>query len=539
MTLMFVTWIAYSQDVGYNEINGNNIKTSLLANGSLFKGDGVSFSNFIVPFDDNQMEISTIFTAGIWMGGIDPDESISTAYITYPSSISAQYIPGPINSGELEVDLNKVWKVTRTEIEAHILDFQDGIIDGPLSDGIEQWPANGNIFYTPSLPIDQELAPYFDADTNGIYNPDKGDYPIIGNDLANVIPEQILFTIFNTNSFYFSLEVEIHAMMYALNCDENEALQNTIFTRHKIINKSPITYRDFKLSYWQDPALGCYIDDFIGCDTTLNAFFTYNKNELDGDANGDCPGGTSTFNNNPPVHSTLLLNQKMESLLVTYNGSVGSMPEETADPANNQQYYLNMSAKFRDGTPMTVGGIGFDKTSTDFTNYAFHDDPNDPNGWSMSPDSIEYADPRALANTGIESFQPGQVHTLDIAHIYTNDLASNNLENVTNAKADIQSIQAVYDGKFEGPCTFTTNTNQIELDHIKVYPNPSTGTFYISQAGEFDSYMLTDNLGRIITTGSVNIDLTQVKVSVAKGTYILKLEHKETSEQLQKTLIVQ
>lgn len=540
LSFLFASSFIYSQDVGYNDINGNNIKTGMHANGSMFFNEDLNDRNFIVPYVPGQVERSTIYASGIWMSGLDPSGFLVTAYVEYANSFSEQYSAGPLNASDLNVDFNRVWKVTKSEIIAHILDFQDGTIDDPLSDNIEQWPARGNSFYNPLIP-NQNLAPFFDANLNGIYDPNFGDYPIIGNDLINVIPEEMLFTIINTNdpSFDFPPTVEVHALMYALNCEENPVLENTLFTRHKFYNMGDVPYQNFKFSYWQDADLGCHTDDYIGCDTTLNSFFTYNEDEIDGNDLGNCSDSVNTYSENPPVQSTVFLNQKMESFIVIHNASFGSAPEATTDPVIANQYYNYMNGQFLDGTPMTKGGYGYNPESTDYTDYAFHDDPNDTQGWSMRSSSIPSGDPRALSTAGLDIFQPGQIFTLDLAHIFTSVPSSDNIESVTDAKVDMQSVQALYDSKYDGTCAISTSTNQLQLDHIKVYPNPSNGTFYIAQNREFDSYILTDNLGRVITTGAINSDLTQVNINAAKGTYILKLENTKTGKQLQKVVVVQ
>ena len=541
LSLLISSASMFSQSSGFNEVSENNITTGMHSNGNLFFSEGLTDGYFIAPNTANEPQKTTIYSSGLWMGGIDPVGNLSSAVVAYDGNDFEQYISGPLNASEIDISFDKVWKVTKSEILAHLLDFQDGNIDNPLSSGIEQWPGNGNAFYTPALPVDQTLAPYYDADANGVYNPNKGDFPIIDYDLIDVIPEELLFTIYNANNFVFSvpLKVEVHAMMYTFNCEENEVLQNTVFTRHKVINKNTAPYQNFKVSLWQDVDLGCSTDDYMGCDSTLNAFFAYNADLIDGDSSGSCPGGINSYEENPPVQSTVFLNQKMESFVVTYNPNLTNAPGGTYEPSSEQQNYENMNGRNRDGTPITIGDFGYNPESTDITKYAFHDDPNDTNGWSMLSDSLSSGDVRSLANAGLETFQPGQIFTLDMAHIFTRVETSNNVETVIDAKLDMQSVQTLYNAKFEETCAISTSVDQLQLDHIKVYPNPSNGTFYISQTGEFNTYMLTDNLGRIITTGAINGDLTQVKTSVAKGTYILKLENKETGEQLQKTLIIQ
>jgi hypothetical protein len=49
----------------------------------------------------------------------------------------------------------------------------------------------------------------------------------------------------------------------------------SLFSRYKLINKSSNTYEDFFISMWFDPDLGNGSDDFVGCDTLDDIFFTW------------------------------------------------------------------------------------------------------------------------------------------------------------------------------------------------------------------------------------------------------------------------
>lgn len=534
--------LAQVQSQSFNEINVNNIKTGMHSNGNLFFDEGFNSGNFQIV-DSGLNPASTIFGSGVWISGINLSGNIKAAYVSYSGANPEEYTPGPINQDILGTNSDQVWKVTKEDIEAHILDFVDGTIDEEPSDNIIEWPAAGNVFYSPALPTDQLLAPFFDADQNGVYDPYLGDYPIIGigNETIGKIPSVMLFTIFNSDHPSFSTfpQVEIHTLMYAFGCtaSEGNVLNNTIFTRHKIINKASESYRGFKYALWQDSDLGCHTDDLIGCDTTLNAFFTYNEDSVDGNPGTSC-GGTSTFGENPPVQSSVFLNQKMESFYAYYNAGVGDIPTAAQDPNDEYEYYQNMNGVFNDGTPITIGGNGYNPGSTDVTKYVYHGDPNDPNEWSMIANNIPSNDPRVVASTGLESFEPEQILTVDLAHIYTSVATSNNIETVTDAKIDIANVQALYDQNFEGACGIVNSTEHLKFDHIKVFPNPSQGVFYISQSDEFDRFILSDKLGRTITTGIVDETTTEVKADVTTGVYLLRLVNENNGLQVHRKLII-
>lgn len=50
----------------------------------------------------------------------------------------------------------------------------------------------------------------------------------------------------------------------------------SIYSKYKLINKSSKSYQDFFISLWFDPDVGNAGDDFVGCDTLKDIFYSYN-----------------------------------------------------------------------------------------------------------------------------------------------------------------------------------------------------------------------------------------------------------------------
>jgi len=50
----------------------------------------------------------------------------------------------------------------------------------------------------------------------------------------------------------------------------------SVYSKYKLINKSNTTYNDFFISFWFDPDIGNAGDDFVGCDTVDDVFYSYN-----------------------------------------------------------------------------------------------------------------------------------------------------------------------------------------------------------------------------------------------------------------------
>lgn len=151
------------------------------------------------------------------------------------------------------------------------------------------------------------IAPFVDVDSDGVYNPHNGDYPDILGDMA-------LYCIYNDNYDYYQngtvqhtetggapLGVEIHCMLYGFNAPDDEILNNTLFMRQWIYNRSANDYHNVYVGSWTDFDIGYAQDDYVGCNVTNGYFYGYNASPVDG--NGE-PGSYGT---NPPARNMTLI----------------------------------------------------------------------------------------------------------------------------------------------------------------------------------------------------------------------------------------
>ena len=70
--------------------------------------------------------------------------------------------------------------------------------------------------------------------------------------------------------------LEVHAMVYAFDAPNDEALSNTIFVNYKFFNRSTNDYHDTYLGLWNDWDIGYAWDDYVGCDVQRGSSFAYN-----------------------------------------------------------------------------------------------------------------------------------------------------------------------------------------------------------------------------------------------------------------------
>ena len=159
---------------------------------------------------------------------------------------------------------------------------------------------------------DQGLAPFFDENQNGIYEPHFGDYPIIeirGCEELSILPQygdQMIFWIYNdaggvhseTGGIPIQMEIQVEAFAY----ETNDEINNMTFYRYKLINRALDQIDSCFFAMWIDPDLGCHLDDYIGCDTARSMMYVYNSDALDGESScSDCGSGVNTYCTDIPI----------------------------------------------------------------------------------------------------------------------------------------------------------------------------------------------------------------------------------------------
>ena len=91
------------------------------------------------------------------------------------------------------------------------------------------------------------------------------------------------------------MEVQVNAFAYQTNDERNDMT----FYQYKLINKATEDILDFYFSFWVDPDLGCYKDDYFGYDKETNIAYIYNQDAVDGDGS-DC-NGVKAYEDNIPM----------------------------------------------------------------------------------------------------------------------------------------------------------------------------------------------------------------------------------------------
>ncbi len=434
----------------------NNVRARLLAGGDVWwDGDD---GRYIVPKVEPGSGIperSSIFAGAVWLGGVDPAGNLKVAAQTYGSANgSTDFWPGPLtdDEGTVETDTcarwDKFFTVDGSEIDEHLKNYlvaeQEGEDMDPdeIPEGVKGWPAIGNPYFFDihrfELPFTaQGLAAFQDQDGDGLYDPTKGDYPRIeirGCD-APQYPDQMIFWIYNdaggvhteSQGDAIQMEIQVQAFAYA----SQDELNDMTFQRYKLINRAIESIDSMFFAMWVDADLGCFDDDYIGCDTSRSLMYIYNQDALDGQTGCDC-GGVNTYCDEIPILGVDYFRGPldengdelgMSSFTYYNNAAYCDPPPGTTDPGIASEFYNYLSGSWQDGTPFTQGGLAYNQGSTDLINYAFTEEPNDQTGWSMCSEGVGCGDRRTVQASGPFKLDPGAVNELIIGVVWTPDIA--------------------------------------------------------------------------------------------------------------------
>jgi hypothetical protein len=576
VTLLIAALCCFSQ-IGFSQvncpepsahanINANNINAKISNGGYLFRGNDVgngdNYGAFQVPYANSESP-ATIFAAGLWLGGytgLPNNPILKMSSVDYGSG-SDGYFPGPLTDvGTIGVDTctnwNKIWTVTKAEIEAHILDIEDnGVIDNPIS-SILGFPCKGNDNFFDvngfDLPDEstssQGFALFVDnVDPSGlipneidVYEPHLGDFPtpIRGGVDGPVIPSQMSWCVFNDLRSTSPGRLEIQLTTWAVEDSNTPVLDNTIFTSYRIINRGQDPIDSFHVGVWLDFDLGCPTDDFIGSDPCLNTFYAYNQDLVDGGANGDCPAGISTYGIEPPVQAVTFLGTKMDHFMAYNNAAINNPPLATTSPTTPTEYFNYLSGSWKDGTPLTEGGSGYNPMSSDSADHAFPGNPNNLTEWSMESTLSSGGDVRAIASTSQDdlgfpdlidmSLSPQEILETTIAWSFHQGNGYDRLENVDLMLAEVEQLGDWYEDRlgYVPRCEEISSNNNIDFGkNISLFPNPNNGTFELDfPHGEISQVQVFDVSGKLIweKIEAVENSVTIYLQNIANGIYFLK-----------------
>ena len=318
------------------ELNINNVRALINGYGNMWY-DGAQ-AQYHLPKNSNTCPL---FCAALWIGGTDVNDQLRIAALRFGSE-GDDYWPGPLKiNGTASIDLpvcnayDKHWIITKADVTAlkqHFSYDTNNIVvrnsdpGEDISEVILNWPAHGD-----GDDLTSYLAPFYDADGDGVYNPYNGDYPYydFDNDLCprtlkakypdrptisipsmeethgggitgSILSDQVLkgdqtiWWVFNdmgnthTETQGQPIGLEIRAQAFAFST--NNKINDMTFYSYEIINRSTYELRETYFSQWVDPDLGYAFDDFVGCDVRRGLGYCYNGQAQDNPGSGSYTG---------------------------------------------------------------------------------------------------------------------------------------------------------------------------------------------------------------------------------------------------------
>ena len=447
------------------DIDVNNVRARILNGGDMW-WDLNSVAKYEIPkvTDPNGIRKNSMFAGAIWVGGLDVGGNLKMAAMTYRQS-GSDYFPGALDTSTGEVEksrctyYDKVWKVNREDIEKTVIDYTTA------TDDILNWPGNGD----QSAGEPKILAPFFDANANGIYDPSLGDYPILDptrpadRNRPEDQPDQMLYFIYNdkgnihseTGGIPIGIELQTIAFAFATNDEVN----NMTFYKTKITNRSFDEIRDCYFGQWVDADLGNYSDDYVGVDVKRNLGFCYNGDDDD--------EGILGYGLNPPSVGTTFFEGPRDSAgneigltkFVYYNNDFSV----NGNPTTAEHYYGYLRGIWKDGSPITEGGNGYQTGA--ITSYMFPGDPTSPSQWHEKSAGNTPGDRRYLQSAGPFNLKPGAVNYVTVGVVWSRTTSGGATGSLNLLRLASDKAQKLFNNKFQildGPPAPTLQIQELD-----------------------------------------------------------------------------
>lgn len=322
----------------------NDVSALIEQGGSLFQNRSASpaVAAYEIPRGSG---LTAIYAGALWMGGTDVNGQLKLAGLRYrqgndfwagPLTVdpgSGNYDPSNAvgddairDFGEANIDpdqcqaYDQFYTIRKAEVIRYTIWWncqQDPTAEGcdeinsPTTDElnrINNWPAHGDV----SLGQDYWLAPFYDNDNNGNYDPAAGDTPwyddILGRDdiqcgidrRISLFGDETHWWVFNdkgnihteTQGDPIGMEIRAQAFAFATNDEVNRMT----FFNYELINRGTQTLFDTYFSQYLDADIGNYTDDYVGCDVSRGLGYAFNGDNFDED-----DGGRPGYQDNPPA----------------------------------------------------------------------------------------------------------------------------------------------------------------------------------------------------------------------------------------------
>lgn len=546
----------------------NDVKAWIENGGNMFQNRQANIAAYEIPkAGPGEVKHFAIFAGALWMGGTDVNGQLKLAALEYrrgndfwPGPLSVTSGSGNYQHGSVQGDnvtrdhgagtitpdqciaYDKFFVISKAEVIAFSAWWEGANGGGepaekPSNDVMQRitnWPAHGNI----ALGQDYYLAPFYDNDGGGTYNPLlEGDYPwyddILGKDdikcgadrRVSLYGDQTYWWVFNdkgnihTETQGEPIGMEVRAQAFAFATDDE--INRMTFYNYEMINRGTQTLKDTYFSQFLDADLGNPQDDYAGCDVSRGLGYVYN-----GD-NNDETNGQVGYGLNPPAigvdffegpykdpdhklngyypnnlamaldsggivykgigigyDDDIVDNERFGMTRFTYFTGQGAVYPYT-DPANAVEYYNFMKGKWANGSDLTYGGQGFGGTV--LSTYMFPGD-SDPLGWAtkgaITNDNWDEQsannpakDRRFVQSAGPFTLKPGAVNNITVGIVYGRGFDGDLFSSVRALKRADTKAQALFNvcfKIFDPPMAPKLTIQELNNELILMLDNPGT-----------------------------------------------------------------
>jgi hypothetical protein len=502
---------------GLRDLAWNNVKALIETGGSMWQNRSLSRAAYEVPKGGG---VSSIYAGALWMGGISPDQQLKLAAVRFRTE-GNDYWPGPLtNDGTASVtettceQYDRFFVSLRQDAQKHRAYFDciaaggsDCATDYAIPGYFYEYPAIGNT----AAGQDLYLAPFYDYDQDGFYNPQNGDYPWYDflreincaerrrEDIVPLYGDQTYYWIFNdkgnahTESQGQPIGMEIRAQAFAFT--SNDEVNNMTFYNYVLINQGSQTLTETYFGSWVDPDLGTSTDDYVGCDVQRGLGYCYNGDAFDEPTSSSLGYGANppavgvdffegpyqdTDNKDNPLTTDIIDAIDQDGIpykglgigygdgvidnerfgmrkFVYYNNSQNPVNGEPALPSH---FYNYMRGFWKNGQRMNYGGNGASGANvTDIaSDYMFPDD-TDPlhwgtggiitDDWSEESEGNPPNDRRFIQAAGPFTLKPGDYNNITLGVVWAKANSGDPFESVRLLREFDDKAQSLFDNCFE------------------------------------------------------------------------------------------
>ncbi|MDP2176687.1 MAG: hypothetical protein Q8K70_12330 [Bacteroidota bacterium] len=494
------------------DLDINNVRTRILNGGDMWWD--LNNPKYEIPkvSDANSIRKHSLFAGALWIGGLGRgDGNLRMAAMTYRQR-GNDFWPGTLDVNNVSTDASRceswdrMFKVTREEL---LRQQNSGNTD--IAKGILEWPAYGN----PNVPFatgqTTDLAPFFDLDQNGFYDPTQGDYPILDptrdNDknLPKDQPDQMIWFVYNdrgnvhseTGGIPIGLEIQTTAFAF----QTNDEVNNMTFYRSKVVNRGFEALDKTYFGQWVDADLGNYADDYVGCDVGRSLGYCYN-----GDDNDE---GVLGYGLNPPSIGVDFFEGPLDSAgnqlgmgaFVYYDNNFNPV---NGNPNNAIDFYNLIQGNWMNGVCMKFGGNGVNGSIC--TKYMFDDGTNPATAnlprWTEKSAGNQPADRRFLQSAGPFTLLNGAVNYVTVGVVWARATSGGATGSLGLLKLASDKAQKLFNNKFNlvsGPEPPVVELQELENELVvKMMNSDKTEAYFEDVKNElnqvieykFQGYML-------------------------------------------------